>query len=94
MPLALGRAAEELRILKVAAVDRAAFAGSSGARWRRPPRGARPGRDPLPDGVSREAYADLIDLGFRVHWTDLRMVLHERPERPPTSGVVFSNWEI
>ncbi|MGE0442337.1 MAG: GNAT family N-acetyltransferase [Gemmatimonadales bacterium] len=93
-PLALGRSAEELRILKVAAVDRAAF--------RRVIRGALAAAAARGLGrvgircqtAFREAYADLIDLGFRVHWTDLRMVLHERPERPPTSGVVFSNWEI
>jgi len=41
-----------------------------------------------------EAYARLIDLGFRVHWTDLRMVLRGSPQRAPRSGVVMSNWEI
>jgi hypothetical protein len=36
----------------------------------------------------------LIELGYRVHWTDLRMLLHGYPQRIPTEGVVMSNWEI
>ena len=40
------------------------------------------------------AYQRLIDLGFRVRWTDLRMTLADMPERPPLRGVVWSNWEI
>jgi hypothetical protein len=40
------------------------------------------------------AYADLLERGFRVHWTDLRMVLGGQPDPPAGDAVVFSNWEI
>jgi GNAT superfamily N-acetyltransferase len=40
-----------------------------------------------------EAYLQLVSQGFRVHWTDLRMTLSDRPE-PEARGVVMSNWEI
>jgi GNAT superfamily N-acetyltransferase len=41
------------------------------------------------------AYRRLIDLGFRVHWTDLRMTLASHPEPTLAPGAVaFSNWEI
>ena len=38
-------------------------------------------------------YLQLLSQGFRVHWTDLRMTLSDRPE-PEMRGVVMSNWEI
>jgi GNAT superfamily N-acetyltransferase len=41
-----------------------------------------------------QAYLRLIDLGFRVHWTDLRMLLQGYPQRTPEQGVLMSNWEI
>ena len=41
-----------------------------------------------------EAYHALLALGYRTHWTDLRMALHDAPERHPASGIVMSNWEI
>lgn len=40
------------------------------------------------------AYLKLIELGYRVHWTDLRMLLQGYPQRLPSSGVLMSNWEI
>lgn len=43
----------------------------------------------------RAAYRALIDRGYRVRWTDLRMTLEEFPEvRLPKGEVLFSNWEI
>jgi hypothetical protein len=36
----------------------------------------------------------LIELGYRVHWTDLRMLLHGYPQRTPGQGILMSNWEI
>ena len=41
-----------------------------------------------------DVYLRLITLGYRVHWTDLRMYLRDRPQRLPAAGVVMSNWEI
>jgi len=93
-PLAAGRSVEELRVLKLVARDRAAFRAvvmatiAAAARRNLSRVGIRC------QTAFREAYGDLMALGFRVHWTDLRMVLADRPEQPPLGGVVFSNWEI
>lgn len=93
-PLALGRPADELRILKLVASDRASFrAVVQGVIAEAAAR--RIGRVAIRCQTAyREAYGDLMALGFRVHWTDLRMVLADHPEVAPRTGVVFSNWEI
>jgi hypothetical protein len=39
-------------------------------------------------------YLRLIELGYRVHWTDLRMILTGYPQRLPAEGILMSNWEI
>jgi hypothetical protein len=41
-----------------------------------------------------QAYLRLIELGYRVHWTDLRMLLQGYPQRFPVEGILMSNWEI
>ena len=41
------------------------------------------------------AWHALVDRGYRVHWTDLRMTLRSYPETPVAEGaVVWSNWEV
>ena len=40
------------------------------------------------------AYQRLIGRGYRVHWTDLRMLLPAHPPPAAGEGVVMSNWEI
>lgn len=92
--LAAARTPEEVRILKVVAADRAAFRAVVTAAIREA--AARTlGRVAIRAQTAfRDAYGDLIDLGFRVHWTDLRMALATHPERHPAAGVIFSNWEI
>lgn len=93
--LAAGRSPDEIRILKVAARDRAGFrAVVQGVVAEAAARGL--GRVAIRCQTGfRDAYGDLIAAGFRVHWTDLRMILAEYPERqPPGDAVVFSNWEI
>jgi hypothetical protein len=43
----------------------------------------------------RTAYTALLETGYRVHWTDLRMTLDGHDEVVPADGgIVFSNWEI
>jgi len=93
-PLAAGRPKDELRVLKLVARDVAAFARLVSA---------------LPSAAAAErvgriavrcqtefatSYLRLVGLGYRVHWTDLRMLLEGYPQRPPCEGVVMSNWEI
>jgi hypothetical protein len=36
----------------------------------------------------------MIEIGARVRWTDLRMSLDGCEERPPSAGLLVSNWEI
>lgn len=93
-PLAAGRPADEVRILKIVAMDRPAFrAVLEGLVREAAARGL--GRVAIRAQTAfREAYGDLVDLRFRVHWTDLRMTLASHPEHHPAQGVVFSNWEI
>ena len=93
-PLAEGRVAEELRVLKVVAADEENFGRVIAAML-----GA--GRSL---GLKRlavrcqtcftGAYRHLVGQGFRVQWTDLRMTLTGFEERPADGAVVLSNWEI
>jgi GNAT superfamily N-acetyltransferase len=93
-PLAAGRTKDELRVLKLVAATPAAFDRLLQA---------------LQVSASRErvhriaircqtefsqAYLRLIELGYRVHWTDLRMLLQGYPQRVPAQGILMSNWEI
>ncbi len=93
-PLAAGRPKDELRVLKLVARDASAFDRLL---------------DALPRAAAREkvgriavrcqsefaaAYLRLVSRGYRVHWTDLRMTLHDFPQRAPDRGIVMSNWEI
>jgi ribosomal protein S18 acetylase RimI-like enzyme len=92
--LAAGRPADELRVLKLSALDPAAFRSLvegllTEARARSLRRVAIRCQT-----ANRAAFAELLALGFRVHWTDLRMTLEGFDEAPAPAGVVFSNWEI
>ncbi len=93
-PLAAGRPRDELRVLKLVARDAPAFDRVL---------------DALPAAASAErvarvavrcqtefvtAYQRLVGRGYRVHWTDLRMLLPGHPPRGAGPGVVMSNWEI
>jgi GNAT superfamily N-acetyltransferase len=93
-PLADTRARDEVRVLKLAARSGRAFeaaiaaveaaAANAGIR-----RVAVRCQTKFGDAFNR-----LIARGYRVRWTDLRMSYEGYPERHPTSGVLFSNWEI
>jgi GNAT superfamily N-acetyltransferase len=93
-PLAAGRPKDELRVLKLVARDLVAFDRLLDAM----PATAAAER------VSRiavrcqsefaEAYLRLVNRGYRVHCTDLRMTLEGFAQQPPDRGIVMSNWEI
>jgi GNAT superfamily N-acetyltransferase len=93
-PLAAGRAKDEVRVLKLVARSLPAFErlldalhGTAAAE--------RVGRIAIRCQTEyTEAYLRLVDAGYRVHWTDLRMILREFPQHPARKGVVLSNWEI
>jgi GNAT superfamily N-acetyltransferase len=93
-PLAAGRPKDELRVLKLVAATPAAFDRLIQSVQ----------LSAISERVSRvaircqteysAAYLKLIELGYRVHWTDLRMLLDGYPQRFPAEGVLMSNWEI
>jgi GNAT superfamily N-acetyltransferase len=91
--LAVGRARDELRVLKLVADDLdgaiavVGMAESEAARLGLPRVGVRC------QTMHGDLYAHLITDGFRVHWTDLRMTLAGR-EEAVRRGVLLSNWEI
>jgi GNAT superfamily N-acetyltransferase len=93
-PRVAGRAKDELRVLKLVASTPSAFERllqslQISALNERVSRVAIRCQTEFP-----QAYLRLIDLGFRVHWTDLRMLLQGYPQRTPEQGVLMSNWEI
>jgi GNAT superfamily N-acetyltransferase len=93
-PLAAGRTKDEVRVLKLVASSLEAFDrlldalhGTAAAE--------RVGRIAIRCQTEyAAAYLRLIDAGYRVHWTDLRMILREFPQHSIRKGVVLSNWEI
>jgi hypothetical protein len=93
-PLAAGRPKDELRVLKLVATNPFAFERLLQALQ----------LSAVNERVTRiaircqteftHAYLRLIELGYRVHWTDLRMLLPGYPQRVPSDGILMSNWEI
>lgn len=93
-PLAEGRPADEARVLKLAARNGDAFrrliaateADAAGA-------GARQLSVRCQTAFG-QAYEILLEAGYTVHWTDLRMTLSGKEEVTAPGAVMFSNWEI
>jgi GNAT superfamily N-acetyltransferase len=93
-PLVEGRAREELRVLKLVLANDAQFEHATRALSDFARRsGTRRVAFRL-QGEYTEIYQQLITLGGRVRWSDLRMVLDGYPEVRPERGIVLSNWEI
>ncbi len=92
--LAAERTSDELRVLKLAARDLASFdavltaieASATHAGLRRVAIRCQSRFEP--------AFRALMNRGYQVRWTDLRMHLEGYAERPVSDGVLFSNWEI
>jgi GNAT superfamily N-acetyltransferase len=92
-PLAAGRAKDEVRVLKLVAGSPAAFEGLLDALHGTAAT-ERVGRLAIRCQTDyADAYLRLITAGYRVHWTDLRMILRGFPSAS-RGGVVLSNWEI
>jgi hypothetical protein len=93
-PLAAGRPKDELRVLKLVATNAGAFERLVQALQLSAVH-ERVNRVAIRCQTEFEgAYLRLIDLGYRVHWTDLRMLLQGYPQRVPAEGILMSNWEI
>lgn len=93
-PLVEGRARDELRVLKLVVADASRFTDLLRAVA---DFGRRSGTRRVSVRVQTEyldAYQNVIALGGRVRWTDLRMSLSGFAERRPEQGIVLSNWEI
>jgi GNAT superfamily N-acetyltransferase len=93
-PLAAGRAKDEVRVLKLVARSPAVFDrllealhGTAASE--------RVGRIAIRCQTEYDdVYLRLIGSGYRVHWTDLRMILRGYPQPPRGVGILLSNWEI
>jgi GNAT superfamily N-acetyltransferase len=94
VPLVEGRSREELRVLKLVVArddlfekmtlvlcDFARRSGTRRVAFR-------------VQGEYLAAYRQLIAMGGRIRWTDLRMAYGEFEEPRPKQGIVWSNWEI
>ena len=94
-PLAEGRPADEIRVLKLGARHLSAFGrllqALEASAWN-----AGAHRIAIRcQTVYRSAYGALLEAGYRVHWTDLRMTLNGKGEEAAKGeGILFSNWEI
>jgi hypothetical protein len=93
-PLAAGRPKDEVRVLKLVAetiddMERTVDAVQAAAQHERVRRVALRCQSAFAD-----PYLRLVERGFRVHWTDLRMILRGYVTSGQRSGVVLSNWEI
>jgi GNAT superfamily N-acetyltransferase len=93
-PLAEGRPRDEVRVLKVAARSARAFEAAVGAVEATAVRAGIRRVSLRCQSAYEGAYRSLIARGYRVRWTDLRMISEGYPERHPPEGVLFSNWEI
>jgi len=92
--LAEGKPDDEIRVLKLVVKDQTSFRAVihavEAAGWAH---GARRVSVRCQTGF-RDTYGALLELGYRVHWTDLRMTLDGTELAPRNGAVVFSNWEI
>jgi GNAT superfamily N-acetyltransferase len=93
-PLAEGRPKEEVRILKLAARDERAFQAVITATEAAAARAGIRRVAVRCETRHKLAFRRLVERGFRVRWTDLRMTYDGYPEPEVPQGVLFSNWEI
>lgn len=94
VPLVEGRSREELRVLKMVlrhehTVTAMAAHLAQAARRTGTLRAAV-----RMQGAYSNAYADLVQAGAKVRWSDLRMTLRGYHEQRPEGAMVLSNWEI
>ena len=94
-PLAEARTTDELRVLKLfAGSPRALVALVRAVEGCAVTLGIRRVAIRCQSGFGG-AFAALIERGYQVKWTDLRMTLEDYPEaRLPDGETLFSNWEI
>lgn len=92
-PLAQGRTTEEVRVLKLVAPDVPCAVEVLAAVERETAALGLRLISVRCQGAQHGLYTALVEEGYRVHWTDLRMTRGDAPEAMP-NGVLLSNWEI
>jgi GNAT superfamily N-acetyltransferase len=92
-PLAAGRVAEDLRVLKLVARDLPAARRAIAAAEAEASRRGLVGCTVRCQTRHLDLYGQLVTDGWRVQWTDLRLTLDGFAEIEPT-GLLLSNWEI
>jgi len=93
-PLADSRTRDEVRVLKLAARDDAAFDAAIAAVEAAAAKAGIRRIAVRCQSRYAEAFRRLVARGYRVRWTDLRMTYEGYAERHAAQGVLFSNWEI
>jgi GNAT superfamily N-acetyltransferase len=93
-PLAESGTRDELRVLKIAATsaDTLVTAVEAVATWAAAQNIRRVAV--RCQTASADAYRALIECGYRVRWSDLRMTMTGYAEPRPAQGILWSNWEI
>jgi hypothetical protein len=94
VPLVEGRAREETRVLKLVLSRQSDLAGAVTTLADFARRGGTRRVAFRVQTEYLEAYQQLIAMGGRVRWTDLRMSLAAYPEGKAKDGLLWSNWEI
>ena len=94
-PLAQNRPTDEVRVLKLFADSVETFEKLIVAIERCASRVRIPRVAVRCQTAYGHAFRALVQAGYRVRWTDLRMTLDAYPERAlPKEEILFSNWEI
>jgi hypothetical protein len=94
VPLVEGRAREETRVLKLVLSRQSDLASAVATLADFARRGGTRRVAFRVQTEYLEAYQQLIAMGGRVRWTDLRMSLVKYPEGRAGEGLLWSNWEI
>lgn len=94
VPLVEGRAREETRVLKLVLSRQSDLASAATVLADFARRGGTRRVAFRVQTEYLEAYQQLIAMGGRVRWTDLRMALAAYPEGKARDGLLWSNWEI
>ncbi|HLB09099.1 MAG TPA: GNAT family N-acetyltransferase [Gemmatimonadaceae bacterium] len=94
VPLVEGRARDETRVLKLVLSERASLASAVATLADFAKRGGTRRVAFRVQTEYLESYQQLIAMGGRVRWTDLRMALSKYPEGKAKDGLLWSNWEI
>ena len=93
-PLTEGRRADEIRVLKLYAEDETALTAVLASVESAAVRVGLPRVSVRCQTRYAVAWRRLLERGYHVRWTDLRMTLAGHPEAETGATMAFTNWEI